>query len=48
MAENFPKQVLVDFWANWFNSSESDPNENIHECLAKMEDIIEDIPPSYR
>ena len=48
MVGNFPDQVLVDHWANRINSREPDLEENIYKSLVKMEDIIEDIPPSYR
>ena len=47
MAGNFLDQVLVDHWANRLNSREPDLDENMYEFIAKMKDIIEDIPPSY-
>ena len=48
MAGNALEQVLVDHWANRINLREPDPDKSIYEFLANTEDIIEDVPPSYR
>ena len=47
MVRNFLEQLLVDHWANKIATRELDPNEEIFGYLAKMEDIIGDVPSNY-
>ncbi|XP_052179895.1 uncharacterized protein LOC127793152 [Diospyros lotus] len=48
MAGNFSEQILVDHWAHRLENRVLQPNEGIIEHLVQMEEILDDVPPSYR